>query len=61
VLEECHVLLFLQEMDLEVREAILAEEQEHDLHPIDGQDLLAELDKTHECMDKINDERVIEA
>jgi hypothetical protein len=35
-LEECQILLFLQEMDLEAREAILAEEQERGLHSPDG-------------------------
>jgi hypothetical protein len=35
-LEERQILLCLQELDLEVQEAMLAEEQVHDLHPHDG-------------------------
>jgi hypothetical protein len=46
MLEERHILHCLQEKDLEVWEVILVEELEHDLHPTDGRDLSAELDKT---------------
>jgi hypothetical protein len=35
-LEERQILLCLQELDLEVQEAMLAEEQVHGLHPHDG-------------------------
>jgi hypothetical protein len=48
-------------MDLVVREAILVEEQEHVLCPIDGWDLLLELDTAHMRLDRINDERAAEA
>jgi hypothetical protein len=48
-------------MDLVVREAILVEEQEHVLCPIDGWDLLLELDMAHMRLDRINDERAAEA
>jgi coenzyme F420-reducing hydrogenase alpha subunit len=37
MLEERKILLCLQETDLEVQEAILAQEQEHGLCPIDRQ------------------------
>jgi hypothetical protein len=55
------MLLCLQEMDLEVREVILAEEQACGMHPLDGQNLSVELGKTHTCVDRINDERAAEA
>jgi hypothetical protein len=35
-LEELQIFLCLQEMDLEVQEAILAEEQVHGLHRFNG-------------------------
>jgi hypothetical protein len=60
-LEECQILLCLQETDQEVQEAILAEEQEHGLHPPDGQDLSVELDRTRTHADRVNGERDIEA
>jgi thioester reductase-like protein len=41
-------------MDPEVWEVILAEELEHDLHPTDGWDLSAELDKAHVRVDRID-------
>jgi hypothetical protein len=44
-------VLGLQKMDLEVREAILAGELEHSLHPPDGQDSSAELDKVRARVD----------
>jgi hypothetical protein len=43
-LEECQILLRLQEPDLEVHEAILVVELEHGLHSFDGRDLSVELD-----------------
>jgi hypothetical protein len=43
-LEECQILLSLQEADLEVHEAILAEELERGPHSSDGLDLSVELD-----------------
>jgi hypothetical protein len=60
-LEECLILLCLLEMDLEVREVILAEELEHVPHPIDGRDISAELDKARERADKIDFEHAAEA
>jgi hypothetical protein len=56
MLEERKTFLCLQEMDLEVREAILAEEQQRALHPIDEQDLSSELDMTHPRMEMTSDE-----
>jgi hypothetical protein len=44
-----------------VREAILAEELERGLHPIDMQDLSAELDKARVCVDRIDGECAAEA
>jgi hypothetical protein len=44
-LEECQILLSLEEADLEVREVILVEELERGLHFSDGRDLSAPLDK----------------
>jgi hypothetical protein len=55
-LEEHAALLGLQEMDLEVREAILAEELERSLHPPNGRDPSAELDKVYVCVDQIADD-----
>jgi hypothetical protein len=40
-------------MDLEVQEAILAEEQECGLHPFDGWDLSMELEEIHAHVDEI--------
>jgi hypothetical protein len=51
MLEERQILLSLQEMDLEVREAILAEELERNLHSSDGRDLSPELDKARALAD----------
>jgi hypothetical protein len=48
-------------MDLEVREAILAEELEHVPHPIDGRDISVELDKARERADGIDFEHAAEA
>jgi hypothetical protein len=53
MLEERAALLGLQEMDLEVHKAILVEELEHGLHPPDGQDPSAELDKVRVRVDRI--------
>jgi hypothetical protein len=44
-----------------VREAILAEELEHSTHPSDGWDLSVKLDKARDHVDRIDDERAIEA
>jgi hypothetical protein len=44
-----------------VWEAVLVEELEHSLHPLDGRDLSAELNKAHTRVDRINGERVVEA
>jgi hypothetical protein len=51
----------MQETDLEVREAILAEELEHGLHPTEGWDLSMEQDKARVSVDKIDGERAAEA
>jgi hypothetical protein len=61
MLHECSTLLGLQETDLEVSEAILAEELEHGLHPPDGCDLPAELDESRARVDGIIDDCVIKA
>jgi hypothetical protein len=60
-LEECQILLGLQETDLEVREVILVEELEPVLHPPDGQDLLAKLDKAPARVNRIDVQRTAEA
>jgi hypothetical protein len=60
-LEECQILLCLQEVDLEVPEAILAEELERGLHPTDEQDLSVELEKACARVDRINGECAIKA
>jgi hypothetical protein len=60
-LEEHAALLGLQEMDLEVHEAILAEELERSLHPPDGRDPSVELDKVYVCVDQIADDHATEA
>jgi hypothetical protein len=48
-------------MDMEVQEVILAEELERGLHPTNGQDLSAELDKACAQVAMINGERAAEA
>jgi hypothetical protein len=48
-------------MDMEVREVILVEELEHVLHPPNGQDLLAELDKARACMDWTANDHAVKA
>jgi hypothetical protein len=48
-------------MDLEVQEAILAEELERVLHPPDGRDLSVELDKAHARANRIDNECTTEA
>jgi hypothetical protein len=54
-------LLGVQEMNLGVREAILAEELECGMRHPDGRDLLAELDETHARVRGIDDDRATEA
>jgi hypothetical protein len=61
MLEECQILLLLQEMDKEVWEAKLAEEQAHGLHSFDRRDLSTELEEFHARMAAVEDERAIEA
>jgi hypothetical protein len=61
MLEECATLLYLQEIDLEVSEVILAEELERGLHPPDGWDLSAELDKACASVDRSIDDCAAEA
>jgi hypothetical protein len=48
-------------MDLEVREVILTEELEHDLHPMNRRDPSAKLDKAHSCVYSINRKHATEA
>jgi hypothetical protein len=60
-LEGCQILLCLREVDLEVLEAILAEELERNLHPTNGRDRSVELDKAHVHVDRIDGERATEA
>jgi hypothetical protein len=60
-LDERADLLGLQEMDLEMCEAILAEELECGLHPLDGHDLPMELGESRAWVDGIDDDRVVEA
>jgi hypothetical protein len=60
-LEECQILLCLQEANLEVHEAILVVALERGLHSSDWQDKSAELDKAHALADGITDEHAIEA
>jgi hypothetical protein len=60
-LEECQTLLYLQETDLEVREAILAEELERGLHPPDGRDPSVDPDKAHTHVGRVDGERATEA
>jgi hypothetical protein len=60
-MEECQILLFLQEIDLEVLEVILVEELERSPHPTDGRDLSTELDKAHACVGRIDNEHTTEA
>jgi hypothetical protein len=60
MLDEHTDLLGLQEMDLEMCEAILAEELECRLHPLDGHDLPMELDESRAWVDGIADDCVVE-
>jgi hypothetical protein len=48
-------------MDLEVQEVILAEELECGLHPPDGHDLSAVLDKAQTCVDRTTSDHAAEA
>jgi hypothetical protein len=48
-------------MDMEVGEAILAEEQERGLHPPDERDLSVKPDETRVRVDRINGECAAEA
>jgi hypothetical protein len=61
MLEERRILLCPQEIDLEVRKAMLAEEQVRGLHPLDGRDLSAELDRLCVHVDRVEVERATEA
>jgi hypothetical protein len=60
-LEECQILLCLQEIDLEVQEAMLVEEQARGLHPFDERDLPVELKEIRKHMDEIEGEHTAEA
>jgi hypothetical protein len=59
-LEECQILLCLQEADLEVQEVILVEEQVRGLHPPDGRDLSVKLEETRARVDGINSKHAAE-
>jgi hypothetical protein len=61
MLEECQILLSLQETDLEVWEVKLAEEQTCGLHSFDGRDLSVELEELHMRMAGVEDERATKA
>jgi hypothetical protein len=61
MLEECQILLSLQEMDLEVWEVKLVEEQTCGLHSFDGRDLSVELEELHMRMAGVEDERATKA
>jgi hypothetical protein len=61
MLEKCQILLSLQEMDLEVREAKLAEEHACGLHSFNGRDLSAELGELHMRVARVEDECTAEA
>jgi hypothetical protein len=56
-----HQLISLQERDLEVWEAKLAEEQACGLHSFDGSDLLAKLEELCVHLAGVEDEHAIEA
>jgi hypothetical protein len=56
MLEGLQILLCLQETFLEVQEAILEEEERHDLHPPNRQDLSKELEEACMRVDGINGE-----
>jgi hypothetical protein len=60
-LDQCQILLCLQETDLKMREAILVEEQEHGLHPSDGRYQLVEQGMTQARVDRANGEHAVEA
>jgi hypothetical protein len=51
----------LQETDLVVQEAILAEELDHGLHPPDGRHLSTELDKAYVHVVRIDGEHATDA
>jgi hypothetical protein len=61
MLEECQILLSLQETDLKVWEAKLPEEQVHGLHSFDRRDLSTELEEGHVRVAGVNDECTTEA
>jgi hypothetical protein len=61
VLEECWILLSIQELDLERQEAKLVEEQAHGLHSLDGRDLSMELDERHMHVAGVEDKHTIGA
>jgi hypothetical protein len=61
ILEECQILLSLQEMDLERWEVKLAEEQARNLHSFDGLNLSMDLEELHVCMTGVEDECTVEA
>jgi hypothetical protein len=61
MLEECHILLSLQETDLNVHEVKLVEEQAPGMHPFVGWNLLAEPEKLRARMADVEDKHAIEA
>jgi hypothetical protein len=60
VLCGCQFTLLVWEIDLERRKEKLAEELAWGLYPFDGRDLLVELEKLHEHVAGVEDERVAE-
>jgi hypothetical protein len=60
-LEDRQILLCLQEMDLEVREVMLAEEQACGLHPHNGRDLSVEIEGISARVNGIGGECATEA
>jgi hypothetical protein len=61
MLEECQILLSLQDMDLERWEVKLAEEQARNLHSFDGWNLSVDLEELRVRMVGVEDECTVEA
>jgi hypothetical protein len=61
MLEECQILLSVQETILEVQEVKLVEEPVCDPYSFDGRDLSVELEELHTRLAGVEDERTNEA
>jgi hypothetical protein len=61
MIEECQILLSLQEMDLELQGAMQAEEQVCELHSFDWWDLSTELEELHVSVAEVEGEHAAEA